>query len=60
MEFQFKIKITGREHETWQGIVDGPKGAIPFRSEIELLLELARQLGRERGDVSWSQITKQI
>ena len=46
MENRFEIEITGTEHHTWQGILHTQEGAAPFRSELELLLALKRQLSR--------------
>ena len=45
MELSFEITVTSQENATWQGALTGPDGArIPFRSELELLLELDRRL----------------
>ena len=40
----FKITITSCDNYTWQGVLTTAKETIPFRSELELLLALARQL----------------
>ena len=39
-----KITITSRDNNTWQGTLLTQQGAFFFRSEIELLLEMARRL----------------
>lgn len=45
MEQAFEITVTARENATWQGVLTAPDGGqIPFRSELELLLELDRRL----------------
>lgn len=35
---EIHISMTGREHNTWQGIIVEGEQTIPFSSELELLL----------------------
>lgn len=44
MEQTFEITITSCEEGTWQGVLRTQEGDVPFRSEIELLLEISRRL----------------
>lgn len=45
MEQSFKITVSSRENATWQGALTLPDGGrLPFRSALELLLELDRRL----------------
>lgn len=44
MEHRFELVVTGAEHGTWQGLLRTGESAFLFRSELELLLELERQL----------------
>ena len=45
MEQTFKVTITSCNHGTWQGTLYIDGRVYPFRSELELLMELARRLG---------------
>ena len=51
MEQTFEIVISSCKNSTWQGTLRTGDGAVPFQSELELLLELARLLPQEGLDV---------
>lgn len=38
--FEFEIEITGREHQTWQGLLRTSDSIFTFDSTLELLLKL--------------------
>lgn len=44
MEQTFELVISSRENCTWQGTLRAEGEAVPFQSEMELLLALARIL----------------
>lgn len=48
MERTFEIAIHSCENHTWQGVLRWAGGEYPFHSDLELLLEMARQLCPER------------
>ena len=50
MEQNFKIEITSRENDTWQGKLTTNQETIPFQSELELLMEIDRRLETEDGE----------
>ncbi len=43
----FTITIHSRKNNTWQGTLQTATHIIPFRSEMELLMNMARQLPTE-------------
>lgn len=45
MEHTFEITITAQDNLTWQGTLKTVQGVVPFRSEMELLMELSRMMG---------------
>lgn len=47
MEQTFELVISSRENCTWQGTLRAGNEAVPFQSELELLLALARVLPPE-------------
>ena len=47
MEQVFEIVISSCENCTWQGTLRAGGEAVPFQSELELLVELARLLPPE-------------
>ena len=44
MEHAFQIIIHSCKNQTWQGVLGSADGDYHFHSELELLLEMARQL----------------
>lgn len=54
MEQTFTITITSYENHTWQGVLYAQGAGCPFRSEMELLLELARRLHPETCGLSFN------
>lgn len=47
MEHIFELVISSQENHTWQGTLRTEEGAVPFQSELELLLALDRLLPPE-------------
>lgn len=52
MEQKFKLVISSCKNNTWQGTLWAGEKAVPFKSDLELLLELTNLLSPEERELS--------